>query len=165
MKQLEAIKGLSEDKIKKIQEATMKLVDMGFTTAAIISEHRKTMTKLSTGSAELDKVLGGGIETGAITELFGEFRTGKTQLCHMLCVTAQMTADSGGGEGKALFIDTEGTFRPERICSIAARFGANGENTHVSRSTQLPSGLRLTAHAYRFPFPHLQRKRRSRTSA
>lgn len=70
----------------------------------------------------------GGFETGSITEMFGEFRTGKTQLCHTLCVTCQLPLDQGGGEGKAMFVDTEGTFRPERLLSIAERFGLNGED-------------------------------------
>ena len=56
---------------------------------------REQVVYLSTGSVELDKLLGGGMETGAITELFGEFRTGKTQLCHTLCCTAQLPIDSG----------------------------------------------------------------------
>jgi DNA repair protein RAD51 len=58
--------------------------------------------------------------------MFGEFRTGKTQICHTLCVTCQMTIDQGGGEGKALYIDTEGTFRPDRLQAIAERFGLDG---------------------------------------
>lgn len=68
----------------------------------------------------------GGIETGSITEMFGEFRTGKTQLCHTLCVTCQLGMQQGGGEGKAMYIDTEGTFRPQRLVAIAERFGLNG---------------------------------------
>ena len=67
----------------------------------------------------------GGMETGSITELFGEFRTGKTQLCHTLCVTCQLPMDQGGGEGKAMYIDTEGTFRPQRLVEIAERYGLN----------------------------------------
>ena len=67
--------------------------------------------------------LEGGIETGSITEVFGEFRTGKTQLCHTLCVTCQMAITEGGAEGKAIYIDTEGTFRPNRLQAIAERFG------------------------------------------
>lgn len=59
---------------------------------------------LTTGSVELDKLLEGGIETGSITEVFGEFRTGKTQLCHTLCVTCQMAVTEGGAEGKAIYI-------------------------------------------------------------
>jgi len=67
--------------------------------------------------------LEGGVETGSITEVFGEFRTGKTQLCHTLCVTCQMAVTEGGAEGKAIYIDTEGTFRPNRLQAIAERFG------------------------------------------
>lgn len=69
----------------------------------------------------------GGIETGAITEMFGEFRTGKSQLCHTLAVTCQLPVSMGGGEGKCLYIDTEGTFRPVRLLAVAERFGLNGE--------------------------------------
>ena len=67
-------------------------------------------------------LLADGIETGSITEIFGEFRTGKTQLCHQLCVTCQLPLDQGGGEGKALYVDTEGTFRPQRLLAIAERY-------------------------------------------
>ena len=77
--------------------------------------------QITTGSKELDKLLQGGIETGSITELFGEFRTGKSQLCHTLAVTCQLPVDMGGGEGKCLYIDTEGTFRPERLLAVAER--------------------------------------------
>jgi Rad51 len=84
--------------------------------------------QLTSGSKELDKLLGGGIETGSLTEVFGEFRTGKTQLCHTLCVTCQLPLDMGGGEGKAMYIDTEGTFRPQRLAAIAARFGLNADD-------------------------------------
>jgi DNA repair protein RAD51 len=78
----------------------------GFTTATELHKERQSILQLSTGSKELDKLLEGGIETGSITEIFGEFRTGKTQLCHQLCVTCQLSIDQGGGEGKALlFVD------------------------------------------------------------
>lgn len=60
--------------------------------------------------------------------MFGEFRTGKTQLCHQLCVTCQLPVDRGGGEGKALYIDTEGTFRPQRLQAIAERYGLDGDS-------------------------------------
>lgn len=73
------VKGLSENKIDKILEAAMKLCDMGFSTASAFLETRKDQVYLSTGSKALDGLLGGqGIETGSITEIFGEFRTGKT---------------------------------------------------------------------------------------
>ncbi|KAF9895812.1 recombinase rad51, partial [Lobosporangium transversale] len=88
-KALLLIKGISEAKADKIIAEASRLVPMGFTTATDFHERRKQMLMITTGSAELDKLLGGGIETGAITELFGEFRTGKSQLCHMLAVTCQ----------------------------------------------------------------------------
>jgi DNA repair protein RAD51 len=67
-----------------------KMIPMGFTTASDIHLKRSEIIQLTTGSKELDKLLQGGIETGSITELFGEFRTGKTQLCHQLAVTCQV---------------------------------------------------------------------------
>ncbi|KAJ5078406.1 DNA repair protein rad51 [Anaeramoeba ignava] len=122
VKQLVAVKGISENKAEKILAVAQKLVPMGFTTATVALQQRKKVIKITTGSKELDKLLGGGIETCSTTEIFGEFRTGKTQLCHTLCVTCQLPLKQGGGEGKAMFIDTEGTFRPERLVPIAERF-------------------------------------------
>lgn len=120
---LEAVKGLSEADVNKLYQAAGVHVEMGFQTAKDYQAVRATICRLNTGSEELNRILGGGIESGSMTELFGEFRTGKTQLCHTLCVTCQLPQDAGGGEGKALYIDTEGTFRPERIAEIAVRFG------------------------------------------
>ncbi|XP_014243469.1 DNA repair protein RAD51 homolog 1 [Cimex lectularius] len=121
-KNLLAIKGISEAKADKILTEAMKHVSMGFTTASAVYMKRAELVMLTTGSSELDKLLGGGIETGSLTELFGEFRTGKTQLCFTLAVTCQLPIDNGGGEGKCLYIDTENTFRPERVMAIAERF-------------------------------------------
>lgn len=121
-KNMITIKGLTEAKIDKIIEGAQKLVPMEFQTAAEYFEKRKNIIYMTTGSTEFDKLLGGGIETSGITEIFGEFRTGKTQICHTLCVTCQLPKEKGGGEGKAMYIDTEGTFRPERLTSIAERF-------------------------------------------
>jgi len=105
-----------------------KLVPMGFTTATEFNAARSQIVQISTGSKAFDAILDGGIETGSITELWGEFRTGKTQLCHQLCVTCQLPFEQGGGEGKALFIDTEGTFRPERCVAIAERYDLSGND-------------------------------------
>lgn len=127
-KQLTEIKGISDAKAEKLLEAAAKYVPMGFTTAAAHHQQRSELISLTTGCKELDNILQGGIETGAITEIYGEFRTGKTQLCHTLCVTCQLPVDAGGGEGKALYIDTEGTFRPQRLLQIAERFNMNGED-------------------------------------
>ena len=124
-KQLLNIKGISEAKADKILLEATKLVPMGFTTATEFHQRRAEIVYITTGSREFDKLLGGGLETGSITELFGEFRTGKTQLCHTLAVTCQLPIEQGGGAGKCLYIDTEGTFRPERLVACAQRFGLN----------------------------------------
>lgn len=117
------MKGISEQKANKLKEAAYKLVPIGFSTGKQQLQQRQDLIMLSTGSRCLDELLKGGIETGSLTEIFGEFRTGKTQLCHTLCVTCQLPLDQGGGEGKAVYIDTEGTFRPQRLVAIAERFG------------------------------------------
>uniref|UniRef100_A0A8C5BU87 DNA repair protein RAD51 homolog n=1 Tax=Gadus morhua TaxID=8049 RepID=A0A8C5BU87_GADMO len=90
-KELLHIKGISEAKADKILAEAAKLVPMGFTTATEFHQRRAEIIQISTGSKELDKLLMGGMETGSITEMFGEFRTGKTQLCHTLAVTCQVS--------------------------------------------------------------------------
>ncbi|KAJ0988518.1 hypothetical protein J5N97_006874 [Dioscorea zingiberensis] len=127
-KDLLQIKGISEAKVDKIIEAASKLVPLGFTSASQLHAQRLEIIQITSGSKELDKILEGGIETGSITEIYGEFRSGKTQLCHTLCVTCQLPLDQGGGEGKAMYIDAEGTFRPQRLLQIADRYGLNGED-------------------------------------
>ncbi|KAL7549019.1 hypothetical protein ACHAWF_012286 [Thalassiosira exigua] len=100
VRKLSEVRGLSEAKVNKLKEIVKQLVPMDFKTAADALEDRKSLVALTTGSTELDKLLEGGIETGSLTEVFGEFRTGKTQLCHTLCVTCQMPVSEGGAEGK-----------------------------------------------------------------
>ena len=95
---------------------------MGFSTATEFFKKRSDLIQLTTGCNDLDKLLGGGFETGSITEIFGEFRSGKTQICHTLAVTCQLPISQGGGEGRCLYIDTEGTFRPERLMAIAQKY-------------------------------------------
>ncbi|MCJ1314292.1 recombinase rad51 [Agyrium rufum] len=124
---LEQIKGISEQKATKILTEASKLVPMGFTTATEMHARRSELISITTGSKQLDTLLAGGIETGSITEIFGEFRTGKSQICHTLAVTCQLPFDMGGGEGKCLYIDTEGGFRPVRCLAVAARYGLSGE--------------------------------------
>jgi len=96
---------------------------MGFETADTILEKRQTINKIKTGSDTFDEVMGGGFETGAITECFGEFGSGKTQVAHQLAVNVQIPKDRGGNEGKVIYIDTENTFRPERIEQMAEKAG------------------------------------------
>ncbi|KAI9322370.1 Rad51-domain-containing protein [Dichotomocladium elegans] len=128
-KTLVAIKGLSEGKVDKICKEVAGMVDLGFTTAMEVQQRQNELIRITTGSKDLDKALGGGIETGSIAELFGEFRTGKTQLCHTLAVTCQLPISLGGAEGRCMYIDTEGTFRPSRVLAIANRFGLGSEET------------------------------------
>ena len=126
-KNLCQIKGLSELKVDKILNACNEILSTGFQPSNIFLEKRKRLVRISSGSKELDTLLGGGFESNSITELFGEFRTGKTQICHTLCVTCQLPRENGGGAGKAIYIDTEGTFIPEKLAPIAERFGLEPE--------------------------------------
>jgi len=127
-KVLTAIKGISEQKADKIIAEAQKIIPLGFQSATEVHARRSELVCITTGSTQLDSLLGGGIETGSITELFGEFRTGKSQICHTLAVTCQLPIKLGGGEGKCLYIDTEGTFRPVRLLAVAERYGLNGED-------------------------------------
>jgi DNA repair protein RadA len=119
VKELAEILG-SEDRAKQIIMAAQRLIGLQpFITAYELYEKRRGIRRISTGVKSLDELLGGGIETKAITEVVGEFGAGKTQLCHQLSVMVQLPEEKGGLAGKALYIDTENTFRPERIMQIA----------------------------------------------
>ncbi|CAO3691462.1 unnamed protein product [Umbelopsis ramanniana] len=121
------IKGLSENKVDKIKEAASKISTCSFITAMDVFHARKKVFKISTGSKQLDILLGGGVQSMSITEAFGEYRTGKTQLAHTMCVKVQLPTLMGGANGKAAYIDTEGTFRPDRIRSIAEGYNIDPE--------------------------------------
>lgn len=113
-------------------KARKKLVEIGrlepdFISASELLTKRKNISRLSTGSANLDELLAGGIETWAMTEFYGEFGSGKTQICHTLCAMVQLPTDQGGLDGGAVYIDTEGTFRPERLAQIAEARGMDPE--------------------------------------
>jgi DNA repair protein RadA len=95
------------------------IMEKRFIPATALYQKRKNIGKISTGSKNFDHLLGGGIETKSITEVCGEYGTGKTQLCHTACVTVQQDYLKGGLKGNALYVDTENTFRPERIESIS----------------------------------------------
>ncbi|KAL5533929.1 DMC1 [Sanghuangporus baumii] len=125
-RQLLKIKGLSEAKVEKIKEAVHKIMGSSFATGLEIQDKRKRVLVISTGSKSVDSILGGGIMSQSISEVYGEFRTGKTQLAHTMSVVAQLPSELGGASGKVAYIDTEGTFRPDRIKSIADRFGVDG---------------------------------------
>ncbi len=95
------------------------IIEKRFIPATTLYYKRKNIGKISTGSKNFDHLLGGGIETKSITEVCGEYGTGKTQLCHTACITVQQDYSNGGLKGSALYVDTENTFRPERIESIS----------------------------------------------
>ena len=110
---------------KLLRESGM--LDNEFTTADVELEKRKSLLRCSTGSKALDELLLGGIETQAITEFYGEFGSGKSQICHTLCVTAQQPVEQAGLGSGVILIDTEGTFRPERVDQIARARGLDPE--------------------------------------
>jgi DNA repair protein RadA len=107
--------GMGVESAKK----AISMVEIGFETADAVYERRKNITRITTGSKALDELLGGGIETMAITEMYGKFSSGKSQLGFQLIVNVQRPVDQGGLGGNALFVDSEATFRPDRIAQLA----------------------------------------------
>ncbi|MDD1747224.1 MAG: DNA repair and recombination protein RadA [Methanomassiliicoccales archaeon] len=123
----------------KIIAAAKQAADVGgFEPGDVILERRQNLKKLTSCSKALDELMGGGFETQAITEFFGEFGSGKTQLCFQLAVNATMPFEKGGLEGEVIVIDTENTFRPERIVQIANAMDMDPVETlhkiHVARA-------------------------------
>jgi DNA repair protein RadA len=114
--------------LELVTKAKSALVGSGllfkeFCTAEEILQRRRNLVRCTTGSSKLDSFLKGGIETQAITEIAGEFGSGKSQICYTLCVTGNMPIDKKGLGGNVIFIDTENTFRSERIFQIAEHRG------------------------------------------
>ncbi|PIZ50713.1 DNA repair and recombination protein RadA [Candidatus Woesearchaeota archaeon CG_4_10_14_0_2_um_filter_33_13] len=116
--------GMSEAVARKMINAARDSMKMGFESGMDILKKRELVHKISTGAASFDTLMGGGFETNAITECFGEFGSGKTQVGHILAVNA-LKEDS---EAYAVYLDTENTFRPERIIQLAEGAGVNPEN-------------------------------------
>ncbi len=129
--------GIPPRTAEKIIENARRILGIRFKTAKQIKLERLNVRKITTGSKSLDDLLGGGIETKTITEFFGEYGTGKTQICHQLSVNVQLPPERGGLKGKAFYIDTEGTFRWERIEAMARGVGLDPdevmENIFVER--------------------------------
>ena len=113
--ELSEISGISVEKAKDAIQAARESTTINFETGEAFYEKRKSIGKINTGSKDLNDMIGGGVETNGITEAYGKFSSGKTQLAFMLAINVQLPASKGGLDGAALFIDTEGTFRPERI--------------------------------------------------
>lgn len=103
----------------RVRLEELGIIDKSFITATKLYDKRKKEERISTGSKNLDDLFEGGIEMRAVTEVYGEYGTGKTQICHTLSLLVQQTKSKNGRVNKALYVDTENTFRPERIVSIA----------------------------------------------
>ncbi|HLE96865.1 MAG TPA: DNA repair and recombination protein RadA [Candidatus Thermoplasmatota archaeon] len=137
--ELAEVADLGEAVAMKVINAARQLADVGgFETGDVIMERRAQVGKLTTGSKALDELLGGGVETQSITEFYGEFGSGKTQIMHQLAVNVQRPKDDGGLEGHVVIIDTENTFRPERITQMAEALDLDAKEVltriHVARA-------------------------------
>jgi DNA repair protein RadA len=121
--------GIGFNTVLNIVDAARKLLCSDFITAEELWKKRQNMLKCSTGSKNLNKLLGGGIETQALTEFIGEFGSGKTQACLMFSVMVQLPPEKGGLNGNVVYIDTEGTFIPERVFEIANALGLDPHQT------------------------------------
>ena len=110
---------IGEATATKIINNTREMLEIGFTPADKVWEQRQKIGKITTGSKSLDELLGGGIETQAITEVYGAFGSGKSQLGFQLSLNVQLPEEKGGLNGNCMFIDTEATFRPDRISQLA----------------------------------------------
>ncbi len=136
---------------KIIGEARRKADVGGFESGTQLLERRKKLGRITTSTKALDELLGGGVETQAITEFSGEFGTGKTQIAHQIAVDVQLPAAQGGLGGDVVYIDTESTFRPERIVDMAKGAGldpaATLERIHVARAFNSNHQMLLVAKA------------------
>ncbi len=120
--------GIGEAVARKAIQAARSMMELGFTDGIEFARKRENIFYITTGSESLNDLLGGkGVESKSITEAYGQYGSGKSQLAFMLAVNVQLPKDKGGAGGKAVFIDTEGTFRPSRIKQIAEGMGANPE--------------------------------------
>jgi DNA repair protein RadA len=137
-KELSVKAEIGEGVAEKVIEAARKAEQIDFETALDVMERRKDVGHIITGSTGLDELIGGGIETQAITEVFGEFGSGKSQISHEIAVTIQLPPEKGGLCGECVFIDTENTFRPERIKQIAEGFSLDVNEVlgkiHIARA-------------------------------
>lgn len=119
--------GISEKKALSIIGAARSSISVSFVRADELLRMRKNVLRLTTGSKALDELLGGGLETQTITEFYGEYGSGKSQVCHQLCVNVQLPPERGGLGGSALYVDTENTFRTERIVQMSKHLGLDPE--------------------------------------
>jgi len=136
--ELDEVAEIGVETAKKTIAAARDALEMGYETADKVLERRKDIGRITTGSKELDALIGGGVETMSITECYGKFSSGKSQIGFQLCVNVQKPKEEGGLGGSVLFIDSESTFRPERIKQLAEVAGMDTDsvlkNIHVARA-------------------------------
>jgi DNA repair protein RadA len=130
--------GLGEAVANRIILGAKESLDIRFRTGSEMLDKRKSVRRITTGSSALDNLLGGGIESQAISEFYGAFGSGKTQIVHQAAVNVQLPQEEGGLELGAIFIDSENTFRPERIIQMSEGKGLEPEkildNIQVARA-------------------------------
>tara|TARA_B110000014_G_scaffold241991_1_gene211225 strand:+ start:777 stop:1730 length:954 start_codon:yes stop_codon:yes gene_type:complete len=137
--QLSDATGIGVDSCAKfIQEASKNANIGSFLTGTELMEKRATVKKLTTSSSTFDELLGGGVETQSITEFYGQYGSGKTQFILQLAVNATLPIEQGGLDGEVAIIDTENTFRPERIISMSKALDLDPDDVlskiHVGRA-------------------------------
>jgi DNA repair protein RadA len=119
--------GISEKKALTIIGAARSCISVSFVRADELLRMRQNVLRLTSGSKALDELIGGGLETQTITEFYGEYGSGKSQVCHQLCVNVQLPPERGGLDGAVLYLDTENTFRTERIVQMSRHLGLDPE--------------------------------------
>jgi len=146
--------GIGFNTILNIVSGAREQLGIGFITAEDLWKKRQNMQRCSIGSSHLNALMGGGIETQAMTELIGEYGVGKTQICLSLCVRVQLPEEEGGLNGKVVYIDTEGTFIPERVFQIAESLGLDPHETlgniFLARAYNSSHQELLTEHLLKF---------------
>jgi DNA repair protein RadA len=146
--------GIGFNTVLNIISAAREKLGVDFITAEDLWKKRQDMQRCTTGSNNLNALMGGGIETQAMTELIGEYGVGKTQICLSLCVRVQRPEEEGGLNGKVVYIDTEGTFIPERIFQIAESLGLDPHETlaniFLARAYNSSHQELLTEHLFKF---------------
>ena len=125
--ELDEIAEIGVETAKRTIAAARDSLEMGYETADKILERRKQVGRITTGSKELDALIGGGVETMEINECYGKFSSGKSQIGFQLSLNAQKPVEQGGLGGRVLFIDSESTFRPERIKQLAESAGMDAD--------------------------------------
>nr|ADP09466.1 RadA [uncultured marine crenarchaeote E48-1C] len=121
--------GIGEKKALKVIGVARSSINVSFIRADELLKRRQDVLRLTTGSKVLDQLLGGGLETQTISEFYGQYGSGKSQICHQLCVNVQLPTEQGGLDGAALYVDTENTFRTERIVQMSRHLGLEPEQT------------------------------------